>query len=262
MKSFTLRISLAASLLMLLALVGALPTRSDSGRARVNQQSEDRAKGVARPGVKQLSYRSPGATHKLLLPADDNDIEQQLMSSRATRKSKKYGAYSLVEVTEAELSSMDAATLGRANLRDDLNLVMLKPGQIDTTGPEPVIASDLRQRETGLQLLHLVQLFGPPTPESLATVVGYVPNNAYLMWTTRAERRQLHALRQSANGSSLVQWDGPYHPAYKVHPNIKLDSVAQVSVSISIVDTPESDNTISMVKSIANKVLVPEFRAS
>ena len=118
MKSFTLRISLAASLLMLLALVGALPTRSDSGRARVNQQSEDRAKGAARPGVKQLSYRSPGATHKLLLPADDNDIEQRLMSSRATRKSKKYGAYSLVEVTEAELSSMDAATLGRLESGD------------------------------------------------------------------------------------------------------------------------------------------------
>lgn len=270
MKSFTLRISLAASLLILLSLVGALPTRSDSGRAQFNRQSEDRAtKGPARPGVKQLSYRSPGATHKLMLPIDDAEIEQRLLSSRSARKSKKYGAYSLVEVTEAELSSMDAATLERAHLRDDLNLVMLRQGQIDTMGPEPTIGSDLRQQETGSRALHLVQLFGPPTPESLAAltatgakVVGYVPNNAYLLWTTRAERRQLHALRQSADGSSLVQWDGPYHPAYKLDPHIKLDSVEQISISIAILDSSESDNTISLVKSIANKVLMPEFRAA
>ncbi len=270
MKSFTLRISLAASLLILLSLVGALPTRSDSGRAQFNRQSEDRpTKGPASPGVKQLSYRSPGATHKLVLPIDDAEIEQRLLSSRAARKSKKYGAYSLVEVTEAELSSMDAATLERAHLRDDLNLVMLRQGQIDTTGPEPIIGSDLRQNDTASSALHLVQLFGPPTPESLAAltatgakVVGYVPNNAYLLWTTRAERRQLHALRQSADGSSLVQWDGPYHPAYKLDPHIKLNSVEQISISIAILDSPESDNTISMVKSIANKVLMPEFRAA
>src|SRR2546422_5152349 len=157
MKSFTLRISLAASLLILLALVGALPTRSDSGRAQFNRQSEDRAtKGPARPGVKQLSYRSPSATHKLMLPTDGAEIEQRLLSSRSSRKSKKYGAYSLVEVTEAELSSMDASTLERAHLRDDLNLVMLKQGQMDTTGPEPTIASDLRQKETASRELHLV----------------------------------------------------------------------------------------------------------
>jgi hypothetical protein len=147
--------------------------------------------------------------------------------------------------------------------------MMLKPGQIDTTGPEPAIPDDLRQRETSSRALHLVQLFGPPTPETVAAlkatgakVVGYIPNNAYLMWTTRAQRRQLNALRQGSDGSSLVQWDGPYHPAYKVDPHIKLDSVAQVALAIQVLDTPEADNTISLVKSIANKVLMPEFRAA
>jgi len=270
MKGFTLRISLAVSLLALLSLVGALPTQSDSGRPQLNRSPEDRAKkGAARPGVRQLSYRSPSANHKLLLSKDDADITERLLSARSARKAKKYGAYSLVEVTEAELSSMDAATLDRASLRDDLNLMMLRPGQIDTTGPEPVIASDLRQRDTSARSLHLVQLFGPPTPESVkaleatgAKVVGYVPNNAYLMWATRGQRRQLHALRQGADGASLVQWDGPYHPAYKVDPHIKLDSVEQVSLAIQILDTPDADNTLSLVKSIANKVLMPEFRSA
>jgi subtilase family protein len=270
MKGFTLRLSLVASLLVMFSLVGALPGQSDNSKHQFNPQSQDRArKGPARPGVRQLSYRSPGANHKLMVPADDTDIEQRLMASRSARKAKKYGAYSLVEVTEAELSSMDASTLDRASVRDDLNLMMLKPGQIDTTGPEPVIDNDLRLRETSSRALHLVQLFGPPTQQTVAAlkatgakIVGYVPNNAYLMWTTRAQRRQLSALRQSADGSSLVQWDGPYHPAYKVDPHIKLDSVEQMSLSIQILDTPEADNTVSLVKSVANKVLMPEFRAA
>ena len=269
MKGLTLRISLAASLLVLFSLVGALPGQSDNGKRQFNQSEDRSRKGQARPGIKQLSYRSPGATHKLLVSSDDPDIEQRLLSSRSSRKAKKYGAYSLVEVSEAELGSMDASMLDRASLRDDLNLMMLKPGQIDTTGSEPAIPDDLRQRETSSRALHLVQLFGPPTPETVAAlkatgakVVGYIPNNAYLMWTTRAQRRQLNALRQDADGSSLVQWDGPYHPAYKVDPHIKLDSVAQVALAIQVLDTPEAGNTIALVKSIANQVLMPEFRAA
>src|SRR6185503_19589350 len=102
MKGFTLRLSLVASLLVMFSLVGALPGQSDNSKHQFNPQSEDRArKGPARPGVRQLSYRSPGANHKLMVPAEDTDIEQRLMASRSARKAKKYGAYSLVEVTEA-----------------------------------------------------------------------------------------------------------------------------------------------------------------
>lgn len=265
MKSFILRISIAGSLFVLLSLVAALPTRSDS-KARFNQQLEDLVqKRGARQGVKPLSYRSPGATHKLMLPADD-PLEQRLISSRAGRKFQRYGEYSVFEVTDAEINSLDAVTLERAHVRDDLNLVMLKRGQLDTTGPEPAISDDLRQTENGSRALHLVQLFGPPMPDSLraltstgATVVGYVPNNAYLLWTTRSQRAMLRALSKSG---SVVQWDGPYHPAYKLHQHIKLDSVEQIPASIEILDSPDSSGTVALVKSVANKVLVPEFQAA
>lgn len=268
MKSFTLKIALAASLLVLLSLVGALPTRSDSSQSKFKQQSEDRTLAKpSRTGVKPLSYRSPGAAHKLMLPADDPRLEQRLLSSRSPHKVKRYGAYSLIEVSDAELNSLDDATLARANLRDDLNLVMLKRGQIDTTGLAPIISNDLRQPETASRALHLVQLFGPPTPDSLraltntgAKVVGYVPNNTYLLWTTRSERQRLHAMRQNADGSNVVQWDGPYHPAYKLDSHIKLDSVEQISASIQVLDIPESANTLELIRSSANKILMNEFR--
>ena len=273
MNSFTFRISLAASLLILLSLVGALPTRSDSARTPFNQaleQAGDRTrKPHTRSGLKPLSYRSPGATHKLLLPADDPELEQQLLSMRVVRKLKKYRAYSVAEVGDAELGSLDAATLERASLRDDLNLVLLRRGQLDTTGPAPIISDELRQPETATRALHLVQLFGPPTTDSFqaiaatgAKIVGYIPNNTYLVWTTGSQRQQLHALRGSANGSTVIQWDGPYHPAYKLDPRINVESVEQIRVSIQILDSPESDNTVALVKSIANTVLMREFRAS
>ena len=269
MKSFTLRISLIASLLVLLSLVGVMPTRSDSDRQSLNPKFDNRrSKGPTEPGERQLSYRSPGTSHKVMLPSNDAEITQRLLSARDGRKAKKYGAYSLVEMSEAELSTLDSATLERAHLRDDFNLMMLKPGQIDTRGPEPVIDNELRQPETSARALHLVQLFGPPTPETLASltatgakVVGYVPNNAYLLWTTRAERRLLHALQQDGKGGTIVQWDGPYHPAYKLDRRIKLDSVEQISASVEIVDAVGSDDAVALVKASANKVLMPEFRA-
>jgi hypothetical protein len=269
MKSFTLRISLAGSLLILLSLVGALPTRSDSARAQFNQEEDRTRKPRSRSGLKPLSYRSPGATHKLMLPADDPELEQQLLSMRVVRRLKKYRAYSVAEVGDAELGSLDAATLERASLRDDLNLVLLRRGQLDTTGPAPIISNDLRQPETASRALHLVQLFGPPTTESLqtiaatgATIVGYIPNNTYLVWANRSQRQQIRAIQQSAQGSKAIQWDGPYHPAYKVDPHIDLDSPEQIRVSIKILDTPNSDDTVALVKSIADTVLMQEFRAS
>ena len=51
-----------------LAIAGALPARSDGTRFRLNQQSEDRQRTRPVPsGSKPLSYRSPGAAHKLML---------------------------------------------------------------------------------------------------------------------------------------------------------------------------------------------------
>jgi hypothetical protein len=59
-----------------------------------------------------------------------------------------------------------------------------------------------------------------------------------------------------------VQWDGPFHPAYKLDPRIKLDSVEQIAVSLEIVDTPAADKTLARITSTAHRVLMPEFRAA
>jgi hypothetical protein len=211
-----------------------------------------------------LSYRSPGSKHKILIPAEEVELEQELLSSRAV-KAQKYGAYSLVEVSDEQLSSLGSRVLERAQVRDDLNLVMLKRGQIDTTGSGPEVNEDLRQPDIRARGLRLVQLFGPPTPDSLrviketgARIVSYVPNNTYLIWATPAQVGRVRAL---VKRSDVVQWEGPYHPAYKLDPQIKLDSVEQIPASIQVLDTAEAGRALSLIKSVARKVLVDEYRS-
>jgi subtilase family protein len=266
MRGILLKAALAASLLLSISIIGALPIHSDNGSTQVKQTNEDgRVKRAGQRRMTPYTYRSPGAKHKLLIPAADSDIEQELISSRAATKSRKYGSYTLVEVADETLDSMDRSALERARLRDDLNIVMLKRGQIDTTGPEPRVSEDLRASSSSARALHLVQLFGPPTPDALAAIkatgvklVSYVPNNTYLVWATQTQLSRVRALRTRGD---IVQWDGPYHPAYKLDSRIKVNSVEQIPASIEIGDTESAAQTIEMIKSVARKTLMTEFKA-
>src|SRR5436190_9836485 len=70
MKAFWLKSSLVAILLLLVAAVGVLPTRSDTGqkpKSFAERQTQKRGARATTP----LSYRSPGAHHKLVIANDD-----------------------------------------------------------------------------------------------------------------------------------------------------------------------------------------------
>jgi hypothetical protein len=256
-----LRIALF-SLIVLAGTIIVLPAYSRAGR--VGQNESDQVQKHARYRLPSpLSYRSPGAWHKLVIPAEDQKVQEQLAASGA-RRIRRYKSFTLVEVNDDELARLGARALERVQLRDDLNLLMLRCGQIDTTGPEPQIRADLRQDEPLPHSLHIAQMFGPPTSESLkalkatgARIISYIPNNAYLVWATPAQLARLGQLRQQEN---ILQWDGPFHPAYKLHPGISLDSISQIPVSIQLVDAPGAEQAARRIKAIARKVLMPEFR--
>ncbi|HEY9230770.1 MAG TPA: S8 family serine peptidase, partial [Blastocatellia bacterium] len=264
MKAFWLKSSLVTSLLLLVAAVGALPTRSDSGQQKPKLVDErpSQKRGAATPTP--LAYRSPGARHKLVIANHDLELQQALQDARVIQKARRFNDYSVVEVSSETLDQLTPQALERAQLRDDLNLVLLKRGQIDTTGQEPAVEDDLRQTAGASHALRLVQLFGPPTPAALAAVqatgvrvVGYVPNNAYLVWGSTAQINRLSALRQRGD---VVQWDGPYHPAYKIDPHIKLDSIAQTGMTVTVLDTPAAEATVARLKAAARAVLMPEYK--
>ena len=67
MRAIIFKASLVASLLFAVALVGALPTRSDNSSLK----SEERpGKLGGKKRMTPYSYRSPGAKHKLVIPAE------------------------------------------------------------------------------------------------------------------------------------------------------------------------------------------------
>jgi len=248
---------------MIVALAGTWPTFSYTQQKRIREQTETFQKSQRSAG-KPFAYRSPGQSHKLLIPAGDNQLESRILSSGASRF-RRYGSYTIAEVSDITLDSLDSAALSWVELRDDLNVVRLRSGQIDTTGPEPQIEADLKQQNTAGSL-HLVQLFGPPTREAIRAIkrsgshiISYIPNNAYLVW---AAGDGIKNIRSLVSTSGLIQWEGPYHPAYKLDPRFALDSIEQVRVSIEIADTEEASQTIADVKSIAQRTLMPEFEAA
>lgn len=270
MKAVRVRILLAVLLLAAVAVAGALPGWSDtrtepaeSADAAEPRAKQDRARQARQQTL--LSYRSPGSVHKLVIPAGDVQLERELVSSGKAIKSRRYGQYTLLDVADNAISTIDSSVLEKAQLRDDFNLIMLKRGQLDTTGADPVIAEALRQPEGLPVSLNIVQLFGPPTAEAVAKInqsgaeiVSYIPNNAYLVWATPAELARLN----SANQADLVQWSGPFHPAYKIDPRIKIDSVEQIAASIEIIGSQGSREAIEKIKLLAREVLMPEFDAA
>ena len=261
------RIVVLAALLFFAVSIGLFVRSSAQTEAR-------RLRGPAKPQtelrmkpqrVAPFSYRSPGAKHKLVIPRGSEALAGRLLGSGGQRRAQKYGSFTLVEVEDAELASLDSMTLSNVELRDDLNVIMLRSGGIDTTAPDPQIEPQLRAEETRARALHLVQLFGPPTPDALelvkssgARIVSYVPNNAYLVW---ASPQELARVRASKARSEAVQWEGLYHPAYKLDPRIRLGSLEQIRVAIQLVDSPESDVSLAQIKAAAREVLMSEERS-
>jgi hypothetical protein len=265
MKSSAVKILTIAGLLFAVAWSGHWRASSHTDKKSLTQVSEDPlAKRIsARSNVEPISYRSPGASHKLLLSSEDALLASPLLSAKGTKRARKYGAFTLLEVSDESLATLDLEALKGAELRDDFNLILLRRGQIDTTAPAPQVARELRQDSTTARSLHLVQLFGPPTNEAIetlkasgATIVSYIPNHAYLIWATQ---NQIGRLRRQAD---LIQWESPFHPAYKLDPRLPLDSVAQMPVSIELLDTPQAAETLATIKARALKVLMPEFKAA
>ena len=260
MRYSSVRFFTIAALFLAVALSSIQQTSSNTEKQKVSAQSEG-TKTKLPVRAEPLSYRSPSAAHKILLPAEDAATVNALAQAKQARRVKKYNAYTLLEVSEETLASLDEATRERAQLRDDFNLILLRRGQLDTTTPEPQINAELRAPANAPRELRLVQLFGPPTPEAMARlkatgaeIISYIPNNAYLIWGTRQVLQRVRSLE-----ADTLQWDDPFHPAYKLDPRINLNSVEQMPVSIELVDTPDAARTLAQIKAIAQKVLMPEF---
>ncbi len=161
----------------------------------------------------------------------DPALAQELLG-RGGRLVADYGNFQLIETDEVPPAD------SRAELAEDSNQLELNTGRIDTRSPQVKALRKSRGQFKG-QRLHLVQFAGPIKPEwraalerSGARVMSYVPHNAYLIY---GDARALAQIQAWAGVTSVVQWDGDYAEAYKVHP------AAQLTDANGFPQTPASD---------------------
>ncbi len=86
-----------------------------------------------------------------------------------------------------------------------------------------------------------------------AKIISYVPSNAYLVRASGTEVRALARL------SDVVQWNGPYHPAYRLDPRLRLDTTDSVKVTIQLLASENVDESIKRLKALCYEVKVPRF---
>lgn len=164
-----------------------------------------------------------------------------------------YEGFSIVEIPESAASKLKSASY-EADQNDFDTVIGLRGHRFDTRSGAPTIASALKAIEKpGNPMLYLIQLKGPAKPEWLsqikaagAQVIGYIPQNAYLVWLDPASIQEI-------GKKSFVRWKSAYHPAYKIDKGLER---AEGNVDFSVLIYGENpEDTISQIESMSAKLL-------
>lgn len=136
-----------------------------------------------------------------------------------------YGAFGLYQLSDAALASLPAAVRSQLQVDPQIDTILFDRHPIDTAAGEADVPALLASKAPSGPALHLVQFVGPIQQSWLdavqatgASLVQYIANNAYLVWSDAASRSQLDAL--ALNGD-FVQYSGPYQPAFKLGSSIE-----------------------------------------
>jgi subtilisin-like proprotein convertase family protein len=152
-------------------------------------------------------------------------------------------------------------------LSNELDLIELRVGAINTvTGASPV-APNLQQPVTNQPQFKLVQFAGPIKDEWLKKltdlgidIVAYIPNNAFVVWLDGTELGKLQALVAT---DPLIQWVGDYHPAYRLSPIFQDDkNIAKlntVEVTVQFYNTAQVNNSLATLQAMSGQIIEPAY---
>ena len=193
--------------------------------------------------VFDASYRSRSSSHKVVVQAREPELRDSILAEGGS-VIEDYGAFVLMSAPREAADRVTLQSASGSSARDDLNLLLLRAGAFDTTEGEAVTASALGESDPAEEQLYLVQFVGPIKKQwvselrASADIVAYIPNNAYLVRANADGVSRINRLK--SDGARHVQWTGAFRPAYKIAPEISLDSGHEITSTIQLVST---DNT-------------------
>ena len=183
----------------------------------------------------------------------DPALARELVTSGASLVAD-YGAFQLLEVDPTRAAALIEA--GRAEARDEEDLVLLNTRPLDTRGDEVQARTAARPVETFAgRRLHLVQFAGPVKPEwhaalaaTGAEIVTYIPHNTYLVYGDEESLGRVRGL------GTFVQWEGPFAAEDRIHPLARrAGAVGRLSVpggdlyAVQLVADPATNDATSKV---------------
>lgn len=256
---------LLSAIFLMLAGTGCPPPRGRPTH-RIGVEPTERApkwlKSWKIPKVPD-DYQSPGPLHKVFV--DRSDTKGMTIA----KKAQPLNAYSYVSgklflVSKSSLDQLPARERRLLKVRDEMNLIRLRDRFFDTTAPQPRVPKQLQRSDKGKQL-HLVQFVGPVQDDWVEglrrikrlKIVSHMPENAYLVWADEATRM---SVAQWADLQLYVQWHGPFHPAYKIHPGFDLGFGGKVTSTIQLVTHEQVQKSIATIKAKASKILRETYR--
>jgi hypothetical protein len=255
------------------------------------------------------SYRSPGKLHKAIIPGDDAEVLARAIADGAIPIAD-YGSFKLLALNENALNrseeieqasapsnSADSSGLETDNkleVRDDLNLLFLRSGVIDTTESEltgkfvgmgrSAISLGFRASAAtpsdddvsrGSGQLRLVQFIGPVKKAWLQELeasglelIAYVPNNGYLVRGDSNARARLLSRNQIAEsrGEGFVQWDGIFSEQQKIHPALSeaMNKSGELTVAVQFAPGKSArqlrgDSDVKRAKKLASRVMIDAY---
>lgn len=211
-------------------------------------------------------------TRKIVVYKDD-PAAQAAASKMVVRKAIEYGDRRVLVVASDVGPGLSTAERRRLPFRDDLNQIHLRGRVLDTTRPLPGVAAEMAAAPSEEPRLYLIQFSGPVKDRWLEDVraagnvrfVSYLPTNAYLIWADGPAARKL---REVVSQQTYLQYLGPFHPAYKIHPRMELGAPSlagrlpgteagarDVTVTVQLVTHPGIEDSIRAIQEKAKKVL-------
>ncbi|MEK6302496.1 MAG: S8 family serine peptidase [Acidobacteriota bacterium] len=228
----------AAIFIFAILLAGRFPAHSDSS---------ERASGP----VFDASYRSRTATHKVIVQAGEPELRDSILAQGGAVLAE-YGGFELLAAPSDFANRLGVSSAG-SSVRDDMNVLLLSTGAFDTTERERVSVNSLGDAEFADEQLYLVQMIGPVKKQwlkelrSSSEVLSYIPNNAYLVRASADGMTAINTIKARSQG--FVQWSGSYKPAYKIAPEIALDSDHQITAVVQLATSRRTGEEIQEIVS-------------
>jgi hypothetical protein len=249
MARIKLHLAFIALFIFALAFAGNFPARSDSAKTEPSRKVFD------------ASYRSPAATHKVIVQANEPQLRAAILAGGG-QIIEDYGAFVLMSAPDESANRISLLSASGSSMRDDLNALLLRAHPFDTTtvSEADYSTSSLGDAEPSDEQLYLVQMVGPIKKAWLdelkthAEIVSYIPNNAYLVRTNAADYEQIKRLKSADH--SFVQWTGAFKPEFKLAPEISLASDEEITATVQMVKGSRTTSEMTEMTAASAAIIV------